>query len=199
MSETQASMSLEGDDGALSADRGPQSPPSPADVAPKPEAPKPEAEEPKGPRTLEQLEAELAKVRREAAGYRTKLREVEPLAKKAQEAEEANKTEVQRAQERAAQLEKDYAELQQANWRLELAATHKVAQKYHDLIGSGSREEMEANAIRLGELMSSDDKTPPPPSDRPVEGLRPGATPEPPQPVDNSYPAEWGFQPPRAP
>lgn len=171
-------------------------PPSPADVAPKPEAPKPD-DEPKAPRTPEQLEAELAKVRREAAGYRTKLREVEPLAKKALEAEEANKTEAQREREAREQIQKDYITLQADNWRLDLAVQYGVPRDEIDLIGSGSREEMEARAARLGPLFTSTEKTPPPPSDRPVEGLRPGALPEPPKPADNSYPAEWGFTPPQ--
>ena len=39
---------------------------------------------------------ELEKARKEAANYRTKLREVEPLAAKARELEESQKTETQR-------------------------------------------------------------------------------------------------------
>ena len=31
----------------------------------------------------------------------------------------------------------------------------------------------------------------PPPTDRPVEGLRPGASPEPPAAPDDTYPAAW--------
>jgi hypothetical protein len=173
--------------------------PTPADVAAQAAKELREEESPqdKAPRTLEQIEAELAKVRREAANYRTKLREAEPLVKRAQEAEEANKTEVQRAQERAAKLEEKYNTLQQDNWRLDLAATHGIPRDEIDLIGSGSREEMEIRAARLGPLFATSEKTPPPPSNRPVEGLRPGASPEPPKPADNSYPAEWGYQAPR--
>ncbi len=151
----------------------------------------------KAPRTAEQLEAELAKVRREAAGYRTKLREAEPLVKAAQEAEEANKTEVQKAQERAANLERKYLDLQQSNDRLDLAVQYSIPRDEIDLIGSGSREEMEARAARLGPLFAASEKNPAPPSNRPVEGLRPGASPEPPKPADNSYPANWGFMPKR--
>jgi hypothetical protein len=165
--------------------------PTPADLAPK-EDPKPEGDK----LTAEQLEAELAKVRREAAGYRTKLREVEPLAKKALEAEEANKTEVQRANERAEAAEKREAEKDFALYRLDLASQYSIPRDEIDLIGSGSREEMEARAARLGPLFTSTEKKAPP-SDRPVEGLRPGASPEPPKPEDHSYPANWGFQPPR--
>lgn len=133
----------------------------------------------KAPRTTEQLEAELAKVRREAAGYRTKLREAEPLVKAAQEAEEA------------------YLDLQQSNDRLDLAVQYSIPRDEIDLIGSGSREEMEARAARLGPLFAASEKNPAPPSNRPVEGLRPGASPESPKPADNSYPAAWGFMPQR--
>jgi hypothetical protein len=167
--------------------------PSPADMAPKDE-PAPEPEEPKT-RTSDQYEAEIAKLRKESAGYRTKLREVEPLAKKAIEAEEANKSEVQRAQEAAAAVKKELADLQIGYTRLELAAQYNVSPENIDLIGSGSREEMEDRATRLGALLST--APTPPPSNRPVEGLRPGASPQPPKLEDTSYPAEWGFQPPR--
>lgn len=165
------------------------------DASPKEDDLKPD--EGKAPLSADQLQAELAKVRKEAAAYRTKLREAEPLVKAAREAEDANKTEVQRAQERVAKAEEKYATLQKDNWRLELAAENKVPRDKIHLIGSGSREEMEKNAADLGELFASVQKTPAPPSDRPVEGLRPGATPDPPKPEDNSYPAAWGFQPSR--
>jgi hypothetical protein len=158
-------------------------PPKPSDVA-KPEPEKPEL-------SAEQLQAELAKVRKEAAGYRTKLREAEPLVKAAQEAEEANKTEIQRAIERAEAAEKTAAERELALYRRDLADEHGIPANKTHLLGSGSREEMEAIAAEIGPLFASAAKTPPPPSDRPVEGLRPGATPEPPKPADDSYPAEW--------
>jgi hypothetical protein len=165
--------------------------PKPSDPA-KPE-PEPEPEKPS--LSAEQLQAELAKVRKEAAGYRTKLRETEPLVKKAQEAEEANKTEIQRALERAEAAEKVNADLQVGYTRMEIAAARNIPPDLIDFLGSGSREEMEERADRLLTRLPS--STPPPPSNRPVEGLRPGATPEPPKPADNSYPAEWGFHPPR--
>lgn len=155
-----------------------QAAPSPADVAGQAaEQLRAEESDPKPARTPEQLEQELAKVRREAANYRTKLREAEPLVKK--------------AQDRAAKLEKDYAALQTQTWQLELAGQYGVPHEDRDLIGSGSREEMEARATRLGARFATSDKTPPPPSNRPVEGLRPGATPEPPKPADDSYPESW--------
>jgi hypothetical protein len=160
-------------------------------------AEEPKPEETKGPRSPEDYEAEIQKLRKESAGYRTKLREAEPLVKAHQEREEANKTELQRAQEALQKQERDYADLQVGYTRLELAAIHNVPPEDIDLIGSGTREEMEARAARVGALNASTTRTPAPPSNRPVEGLRPGATPEPPKPVDHSYPDNWGFQPQR--
>lgn len=153
-----------------------------------PEAP----EETKGPRSPEDYEAEIQKLRRESAGYRTKLREAEPIVKAHQEQVEANKTELQKAQEALQAREREFADLQVGYTRLELAAVHNIPPDDIDLIGSGSREDMEARAARLGALHAANStKTPAPPSDRPVEGLRPGAFPEPPRPEDDSYPTAW--------
>jgi hypothetical protein len=151
----------------------------------------PPAEDGKPPRTLEEVEAELAKTRREAANYRTKLREVEPLAKKAQEAEEAKKDDIQRANERAQAAEQREKETLEGYTRLELAVQYHIEPEDIDLIGSGTREEMDSRAQRIAAKNAAASKAAPPPTDRPVEGLRPGATPEPQKPVDDSYPVAW--------
>lgn len=166
-------------------------PPSPAPAEPPPNGNEPPADK-TTERTPEQYEAEIAKLRKESAGYRTKLRDVEPLAKKAQEAEEANKTELQKAADRAARAEQLLQDKETGYARLELAVQYNIPPDDIDLIGSGTREEMDKNAARLAALHAASIKaTPPPPSDRPVEGLRPGATPEPPKPADDSYPTAW--------
>lgn len=126
-----------------------------------------------------------------------RLQETEPLAKKAIEAEEAKKSEVQRAVERAEAAEKLAAERDAALYRRDLGDEHGIPRDKLHLLGSGSREEMEAIAAEIGPLFAASEKTPPPPSNRPVEGLRPGASPEPPKQADISYPAEWGFHPPQ--
>jgi hypothetical protein len=148
-------------------------------------------EEPKPARTPEEYEAMLAKVRREAASYRTKLKETEPLVKKAQEAEEAGKTDIQRANERATKAEQALQERETGFARLELAVQYNIPPDDIDLIGSGTREEMDARAKRIAALAAAASKAAPPPTDRPVVGLRPGATPEPAKPPDDSYPASW--------
>jgi hypothetical protein len=147
--------------------------------------------EPKSARTAEDYEAELAKVRREAANYRTKLREVEPLAKKAQEAEEAKKGDVQRANERAQAAEDREKATLEGYTRLELAVQYSIPPDDIDLIGSGTRDEMDVRAQRIAALNAAASKAAPPPTNRPMEGLRPGATPEPAKPPDDSYPASW--------
>lgn len=160
-------------------------------TAPPAPAPTPPAEEPKPPRSPEDYEAEIQKLRKESAGYRTKLREAEPVLKEHQEREEANKTELQREREAREAIQRERDELQIGYTRLELAAIHNIPPDDIELIGSGTREEMEARAARLGVLHAATAKTAPPPSDRPVEGLRPGASPEPPRPEDDSYPESW--------
>lgn len=170
----------------------PEAPAQPAPTTPEtPETPPETPSEPKPAKTVEDLEAELAKTRREAANYRTKLREAEPLVKKAQEAEDANKTETQKALDRAQAAEQALQEREVGFTRLELAVQHNIPPEDIDLIGSGTREQMEANAKRVAALNAAASKATPPPTDRPVEGLRPGATPEPPKPADDSYPSAW--------
>lgn len=73
---------------------------------------------------------------------------------------------------------------------LRAAAKHGVLEEDYDLLGSGTPEELDARAARIVARYPSS-APPPPPSDRPVEALRPGASPTPPPPADTSYPAAW--------
>jgi hypothetical protein len=164
--------------------------PQEAPVAPESGTP-PAEPEAKPTKTPEEYETELAKVRREAAGYRVKLKEVEPLARAAQEAEEAKKDDIQRANERAQAAEKRENETLEKYTRMEVAITHHLDPEDIDLLGSGSREEMEDRAKRIAAKNAAAAKAGPPPTDRPVEGLRPGASPEPASPPDDSYPEQW--------
>lgn len=176
---------------APEAPEAPEAPssPSPADMAKKTE---PENPEPPQGRSPDEYEAEIQKLRRENASWRTKYREAEPIVKQHQERQEAAKTELQRAQEALDQERRTRTDMEQGYTRLELAVIHNLPPDDIDLIGSGSREEMEARAQRLSALHSATRQpASPPPSNRPVEGLRPGASPEPPKPADDSYPTAW--------
>lgn len=170
-------------------------PQPPAVEAPPAPQEQPPAEPPADPQemTPEQYKAELKKVRAEAAGWRTKLREVEPIVKAHTEAEERNKTELQRATERAQTLEQQLAAAQQQTQLLGYAAKYGIPEEDYDLLGSGTPEEMESRAVRIAHMREAAIGQQPaiPPSNRPVESLRPGASPQPPKPADNSYPEAW--------
>jgi hypothetical protein len=179
------------------ADMARQSPPPPAPAAPAPAAaPGDDGDKPKGGgrkiETYEDAMAELERVRKESAERRVKLKELEPLAEKARQAEEANKTELQREREAREAAEAAARQQQEDFDRLQVAVTLGIEPDNIDLIGPGSREEMEQRALRIKAMQDAQAATPaPPPSDRPVEGLRPGASPEPPKPADDSYPESW--------
>jgi hypothetical protein len=181
---------------------GPPPAPSPANM-PRPQQPQQPQSEPGddtgdddssegGLKTVEDYAKALKKARKEAADRRVKIRELEPLANKAREIEEGEKTELQKAQERAEAAEKRDRERQENFDRLDIASTLGIERDNIDLIGSGSREQMEAQALKVKALQDARNAhSSPPPSDRPVEGLRPGASPEPPKQADDSYPAAW--------
>lgn len=167
-------------------------PPAP----PAPQEQQPPTEPPAEPQemTPEQYKAELKKVRAEAAGWRTKYRESEPIVKAHTEAEERNKTELQRATERATALEQQIAASQQQIQLLGFAAKYGIPEDDYDLLGSGTPEEMESRAVRIAHMREAATGQQPttPPSNRPVESLRPGASPQPPVRADNSsYPEAW--------
>jgi hypothetical protein len=171
-------------------------PPVVAPPAPAPEPVEPAAaDDPNAEKnwTTEDLKAALAKARNQAAGYRAKLRDAEPIVEKYNQQLEAEKTDIQRATERATQLEEDLAKSRTENALLRVAAKHGIPEEDWDLLGSGTPEELDARAARLAAkgFGAAKEPAPAPPSDRPLESLRPGASPTPPPAVDNSYPADW--------
>lgn len=154
---------------------GPAAPAAPATP------PAPAANEP----TLEELTAQLA-------AAQAKLAEAAPILEAHTATEEQNKSEVQKALDRAAAAEKREADL---TVKL-VAANHGIAEENIDLLGTGSLEELTARAARIAALAPAPAaETPPapgaPPSQRPVEALKPGASPAPPTAPDDSYPASW--------
>lgn len=136
----------------------------------------------------------LDKVNREAQNLRTRLREQEPMVTAAQEAERAKMSELERSQADLATVREQLA----ARDTELLQTKYGITEDYVEFIGDGTFEEKEARAAKIGLMVQSakhEDPTPPP-SQRPVESLRPGASPTPPPVADTSYPASWGFQPP---
>ena len=169
--------------------------PTPAEAVPTPadmpaQVPERPAEQAK-PVIPPELDEAMRKMRSENHELRTRLKAAEPLAKQAQEAADAKKDGEQKAIERAQAAEKREQETLEGYARLELAVQYHIEPEDIDLIGSGTREEMDSRAQRIAAKNAAAMKAAPPPTDRPVEGLRPGASPEPPKPADDSYPTEW--------
>ncbi|MBF6315040.1 hypothetical protein [Nocardia farcinica] len=139
------------------------------------------------PKTLEDYQAMVRKLRDENASWRTKMRDAEPILRAHAEAEEAAKTDLQRATDQLTAAQQTIADLT----REAVAAKYGVPEEDYDFLGSGTREEMEAKAARYQARFAASSIPTPPPTDRPVEGLRPGASPTPPAQPDTSYPAAW--------
>jgi hypothetical protein len=113
-----------------------------------PEGQEPEAAE-EGAQLPDWAQKELERARKEAATYRTKLREVEPLAEKARELEESQKSEQQRLMERAEAAEAERTRLESAVNRLRVAAKHGIPEDLAELLGDGDEEALEARAKAL--------------------------------------------------
>lgn len=138
----------------------------------------------------------LDKVQREAQNLRSRLKEQEPLVTAAQEAERKNMSDLDRQKAENADLQ---AQLAQRDTEL-IAARYNLTDEDLEFIGEGTFDEKETRARKFAARVQSA-PTPPvedpakPPTQRPVESLKPGASPTPPPAVDNSYPAHWGFRP----
>jgi uncharacterized membrane protein len=154
-----------------------------------------EPTEEESPEDLPAVKEKIRKLNSEAKKLRERLKEQEPLVAAAQEAERAKMTELDR--ERADnQALKD--QLAQRDTEL-LLTRYLIPNEYVEFIGEGSFEEKEARAKKVGEMVrSKNEPQERPPTDRPVESLKPGASPSTPPREDHSYPAGWGFQPERA-
>lgn len=102
-------------------------------------------------------------------------------AKKLKELEDADKTESEKAADRAAAAEKRAAEAESRALRLEVAAEKGLTPSQAKRLVGTSREELESDADELIETFgksTSDDngKKPPAPDGKPKESLKPGGS-----------------------
>ena len=93
--------------------------------------------------------AYVKKLRDEAASYRTKVRELEPLAKKAQELEEAGRSDLEKLTARAEKAEREHAETVAKALRLEVAFEKGLTPAQAKRLVGASREELEADADEI--------------------------------------------------
>lgn len=112
---------------------------------------------------------ELERARKEAATYRTKLREVEPLAERARELEESQKSEQQKLMERAEAAEAERKRLESAVTRLRVAAKNGIPEDLADMLGDGDEPTLEARAKALMEWRGNPSSSVP---STPVEATR---------------------------
>ncbi|MEU3613522.1 hypothetical protein ABZ725_14560 [Streptomyces sp. NPDC006872] len=115
-----------------------------------------------------------------ALGFKSKdeIDQLRQAAQKHAEFEDAQKSELQRANERAASVEQQLADVRSTNARLMAAATHGIPPDLIDLLGSGTAEEINARAEVLAERLKAAAPAPAPTANqRPVESLTPGAAP----------------------
>lgn len=152
------------------ADETPPAEPA-AKVDEAPETPTP-ADEALGEGGKKALEAERARAR----DFERRLKELEPLAAKAKELEDANKSEAEKTTERLTaaekRAEKAEGELLRLSVGLEKGLTPAQAKR---LVGS-TKEELEADADDLLTTFSGDKKAPS--TRKPNERLRGGSDPE---------------------
>jgi hypothetical protein len=120
----------------------------------------------------------LTKANREAAQYRSQVNELKPLADQFRALEESTKSEAQRLAEAAEAAKRDAENYRAEAVRYKAAATHGIPADHFDLLGSGTEEEITARAAKLSALLAAQTQPPAPvPQRRPVEQMRPGATP----------------------
>ena len=162
--------------------------PTATEVAEQPNAQEADGHQPQE-RTAESYQHELEKLRKENARYRTERNEFRADAEKYREIQEAEKTDLQRAQE-ALEAERATARQYQVQLaRAQALAKYGISEDNADLLGDDP-EKFDANAQRLGELQAQAAKRAAPPSDYPVENLKPGASDKQAAP-DFSYPSNW--------
>lgn len=150
------------------------------EAAPAPEAPEQQPETPSSDTLPTWARESLTKANQEAAKYRTQVNELKPLADQFRALEESTKSDVQRATEAAEAARRDAENARAEAVRYKAAATYGIPADHFDLLGSGTEEEITARAEKLAALIAAQNTPSPPPSApqrRPVEQLRPGATP----------------------
>lgn len=179
----------------------PQPTPTPTPAAPQPAVPQapspsPAAAQPAAGTESKDWESEATKWKAlarqhenkhlAALGFKSKD-EIEALRQTAQkyaEFEDTQKTELQKANERAQTVEQQLIDMRSSNARLMAAATHGIPPDLIELLGSGTDEEINTRAEVLAERLKAATPAAPPASQRPVESLTPGAAPTSAAPTD---------------
>jgi hypothetical protein len=173
-----------------------------------PEEPdKPDAEDKKKPEPEpfdeDRAKVKIAKANKEAQSLRNRLKELEPLAAKAKELEDANKTETERLSERLSSAEERAGKAESELLRLRVAIGKGLTPEQERLLNTTARrlvgttqEELEEDADDLlSSFASKDTKTTTKVERRPKERLRGGGDPD--EPVEETDPKKLAATIPR--
>lgn len=90
-------------------------------------------------------EAYVKQLREEAAGYRVRLKEIE----------DAEKSDLQKAQEAAESAQAELAASKAEAARLRIAAKHGIGEDHLELLTGTDEEELEAKAVKLATLIKT--------------------------------------------
>jgi septal ring factor EnvC (AmiA/AmiB activator) len=132
---------------------------------------------------------EIEKLRKEAAGYRTKYNEAKPKLTEYEKYLDSQKTEAQKLAEAKEAAEAKLTEVMSANARMMAAVTHNLPADLIDLLGTGTEDEINARAELLAEKFAAASTFDPPASTRPIESLMAGGRPADAEPEDMSMDA----------
>lgn len=131
--------------------------------------------------------AKIAKVNSEAANLRKRLRELEPLAAKAKELEDANKSDTEKLTERVTAAEKEAGTTRTELMRLRVGMRKGLTEKQAARLVGATVEELEADADELLESFGGAKGKPAPKvAGKPTERLRGGTDPD--EPVEETDP-----------
>lgn len=97
----------------------------------------------------ERAQAKIKKANQEAANLRARLKELEPLAAKAKELEEAGRSDLEKLTARVEQAEREKAESTARALRLEVAFEKGLTPAQAKRLVGGSREELEVDADEI--------------------------------------------------
>ena len=100
------------------------------------------------------VKTKLEKANREAASLRGRLRETEPLARRARELEEATKTDVQRLTEAQEAAERRAAQAEGALLRMRVAAARNLPTELADRLRGDTEDELLEDADRVLALLT---------------------------------------------
>lgn len=113
------------------------------------ETTQPDAEATETPENAKSFdEAYVKKLREEAAGYRTKLKEFE----------DRDKTDFEKLQERATLAEQELEKARREQSRLSVATKHGIPAEHLDLLHGDTEETLEAQAQKIATLIAANNQ-----------------------------------------